>query len=198
LNEITRPVVDGTLAEVTTYFAIVRLNQIVLVYLKPTYSLSTVRNQDSNIGSSIEKERRNLVGLQHYSGLELHWTGSTSNRLSLSFVSQATSSTLRPPYTTSTSTVIQQQSIQTTTKRSVFFLDKVSIRLAAASNVVYLIVQKEALPTTIPYIPHTNTSHTQPDSCFSALTPEPGTLEVLPFHPKAATSQPQIGQSTFI
>ena len=104
----------------------------------------------------------------------------------------------RPPYTTSTSTVIQQQSIQTTTKRSVFFLDKVSIRLAAASNVVYLIVQKEALPTTIPYIPHTHTSHTQPDSCFSALTPEPGTLEVLPFHPKAATSQPQIGQSTFI
>jgi hypothetical protein len=71
LNEITRPVVDGTLAEATTYFAIVRLNQIVLVYLKPTYSLSTVRNQDSNIGSSIEKERRNLVGLQHYSGLEL-------------------------------------------------------------------------------------------------------------------------------
>jgi hypothetical protein len=79
-----------------------------------------------------------------------------------------------------------------------FSLDKVSIRLAAASNVVYLIVQKEALPTTIPYIPHTHTSHTQPDSCFSALTPEPGTLEVLPFHPKAATSQPQIGQSTFI
>jgi hypothetical protein len=121
-----------------------------------------------------------------------------STRLPVSVSSPKRHIKLRTPYyTTSTSTVIShQQSFNPDHDKRKRLLPRQGVYPPRICIEDRLSDRAERSFTDTP-IPHTShTSHTQPDSCFSALSLGPWKFHR--FTPKAATSHPRIGQGTFI